>query len=43
MTAAANALAAQRLLLPADVQTYVTTAQQPVKVIANPIYGTYTW
>jgi Alpha/beta hydrolase domain len=43
VTAAANALAAQRLLLPADVQTYITTAQQPVKVIANPIYGTYTW
>jgi hypothetical protein len=34
VTAAANALAAERLLLPADVQTYITTAQQPVKVIA---------
>jgi hypothetical protein len=43
VTAAANNLAAQRLLLPADVQAYVTTAQQPVKVIGNPVYGTYTW
>ncbi|MEO8924285.1 MAG: alpha/beta hydrolase domain-containing protein [Caldimonas sp.] len=43
VTAAANNLAAQRLLLPADVQSYVTTAQQPVKVIGNPVYGTYTW
>jgi hypothetical protein len=43
VTAAANALAAQRLLLPADVQAYVTTAQQPVNVVGNPIYGTYSW
>ena len=43
MTAAANALAAQRLLLPADVQAYITAAQQPVNVVGNPVYGTYTW
>ena len=43
VTAAANTLAAQRLLLPADVQAYITAAQQPVKVIGNPVYGTYTW
>jgi hypothetical protein len=43
VTAAANALAAQRLLLPADVQAYVTTAQQPVNVVGNPVYGTYSW
>lgn len=40
---AAYTLAAQRLLLPADVQAYIATAQQPVKVIGNPVYGTYTW
>jgi hypothetical protein len=43
VTAAANALAAQRLLLPADVQKYITTAQQPVTVVGNPVYGSYTW
>jgi hypothetical protein len=43
VTAAANALAAQRLLLPADVQAYVTNAAQPINVVGNPIYGTYTW
>ena len=43
VTAAANALAAQRLLLPADVQNYITTAQQPVNVVGNPVYGTYSW
>jgi hypothetical protein len=31
------------LLLPADVQKYITTAQQPVTVIGNPVYGSYTW
>ena len=43
VTAQANALAAQRLLLPADVQAYITAAQLPVTVIGNPIYGTYSW
>lgn len=43
VTAAANALQAQRLLLPADVQRYVTTAAQPVTVVNNPVYGSYTW
>ncbi len=43
VTSAVNALTAQRLLLPADAQAYITAAQQPVKVVANPIYGTYTW
>ncbi len=43
VTAAANALAAQRLLLPADVAAYVAAAQQPVVVAGNPVYGSYTW
>jgi hypothetical protein len=43
VTAAANALAGQRLLLPADVQAYITAAQQPVSVVNNPVYGSYTW
>ena len=43
VTTAANALAAQRLLLPADVQAYISTAQQPVNVVGNPIYGTHSW
>ena len=43
VTNAANALAAQRLLLPADVQNYITTAQQPINVVGNPVYGTYSW
>jgi hypothetical protein len=43
VTAAANALAVQRLLLPADVQAYITAAQQPVNVVNNPVYGSYTW
>jgi hypothetical protein len=43
VTAQANALAAQRLLLPADVQAYITSAQAQVKVIGNPVYGTYSW
>ena len=41
--AAANTLAAQRLLLPADVQAYISAAQQPVNVVNNPVYGSYTW
>ena len=36
-------LMAERLLLPADAQAYITAARQPVNVVANPIYGTYTW
>ena len=43
MTQAANALAVQRLLLPADVQAYITAAQQSVSVVNNPVYGSYTW
>ena len=43
VTTAANALAAQRLLLPADVQAIVTAAQQPINVVGNPVYGSYTW
>jgi phage tail protein X len=43
VTAAANTLAAQRLLLPADVQAYIAAAKQPVNVVGNPIYGSYTW
>lgn len=43
VTAAAQALEAQRLLLPADVQTYITNAQAPVTVISSPVYGSYTF
>jgi hypothetical protein len=43
VTSAANTLAAQRLLLPADVQAYITTASQPVSVVGNPVYGSYSW
>ncbi len=43
VTAAVNALEAQRLLLPTDAQAYISTAQQPVSVVNNPIYGTYSW
>lgn len=43
VTTAAQALEAQRLLLPADVQTYITNAQKPVVVTGNPLYGSYTW
>lgn len=43
VTAAANALQAQRLLLPADVQAYIQAAQQPISVINNPVYGSYSW
>ena len=43
VTASANALAARRLLLPADVQAYITAAQQPVNVVGNPVYGAYNW
>jgi hypothetical protein len=43
VTAAANALASQRLLLPADVQKYISTAQLPITVVNNTVYGSYTW
>jgi hypothetical protein len=43
VAAAANLLQAQRLLLPMDVQTYITNAQKPITVTNNPLYGTYTW
>ena len=43
VTAAAQALEAQRLLLPADVQTYITNAQAPVRVNSSPVYGSYTF
>ena len=43
VTTAVNSLAAQRLLLPADAQAYITTAQQPINVVGNPVYGSYTW
>ncbi len=43
VTTSANTLAAQRLLLPADVQAYITAAQQQVRVVGNPVYGTYSW
>ncbi|MFC0402820.1 alpha/beta hydrolase domain-containing protein [Paraburkholderia rhizosphaerae] len=43
VTAAAQALEAQRMLLPADVQTYITNAQAPVTVINNPVYGSYAF
>ncbi|MEO9062931.1 MAG: alpha/beta hydrolase domain-containing protein, partial [Burkholderiaceae bacterium] len=43
VTAAASALQAQRLLLPADVSKYTAAAANPVAVVNNPVYGTYTW
>ena len=43
VTTAANALAAQRLLLPQDVQAYIEAAQEPVNVVNNPVYGSYSW
>ena len=42
-TAAANALLAQRLLLQDDVNTYIGNAAKPIKVVASPTYGDYTW
>ena len=42
-TAAANALKAQRLLLQADVDAYITKAAQPITIVGSPTYGTYTW
>jgi hypothetical protein len=43
VTAAANALVSQRLLLSADAQAYITAAQAPIQVVGNPTYGSYTW
>jgi hypothetical protein len=43
VTSSVNALSAQRLLLPADAQAYIDAAKQPVTVVGNPVYGTYTW
>lgn len=43
VTAAAQALEARRLLLPDDVQTYITNAQAPVVVTGNPLYGSYSF
>ena len=42
-TAAANALKAQRLLLQADVDAYITKAAQPITIVGSPTYGAYTW
>jgi hypothetical protein len=42
-TAAANALLAKRLLLQADVNAYISNAATPIKVVASPTYGDYTW
>ncbi|CAF1122197.1 unnamed protein product [Adineta ricciae] len=42
VAAAANELAKQRLLLPADVQAYITASQQTIQVINSPTYGNYT-
>jgi hypothetical protein len=43
VAAAAATLQAKRLLLPMDVQTYITNAQKPITVTNNPLYGSYTW
>jgi hypothetical protein len=43
VTAAANALVKQRLLLSDGVQAYINAAQAPIQVINNPVYGNYTW
>jgi hypothetical protein len=42
-TTAANALKAQRLLLQADVDAYISKAAQPVTIVGSPTYGSYTW
>ena len=42
-TAAANALLAQRLLLPADAAAYATAAAKPITIVASPTHGSYTW
>jgi hypothetical protein len=43
VAAAAQNLQQQRLLLPMDVQTYITNAALTITVTSNPIYGSYTW
>jgi hypothetical protein len=43
VTVAATDLMHRRLLLAADVQTYITNAAKPVSVVNNPIYGSYSW
>jgi hypothetical protein len=43
VASAAALLQAQRLLLPMDVQTYITNAQKTITVTNNPLYGSYTW
>jgi hypothetical protein len=43
VTASANALVSQRLLLVDDVQAYIDAAQMSIQVINNPTYGNYTW
>jgi hypothetical protein len=43
VTAAVNTLVEQRLLLPVDVEAYITAAQRPIQIINNPTYGNYTW
>jgi len=42
-TAAANALLAKRLLLPADAAAYATNAAKPITIVSSPTYGSYTW
>lgn len=42
-TAAANALKAQRLLLQADVDAYISNAANEISVVASPTYGSYKW
>jgi hypothetical protein len=42
-TVAANALKAQRLLLQADVDAYISKAAQPITIVGSPTYGSYTW
>ncbi len=43
VTAAANTLMTQRLLLAADVANYISAAARPIVVTNNPVYGSYTW
>lgn len=42
-TAAANALLARRLLLPADASAYGPAAAAPIAIVASPTYGDYIW
>ena len=43
VSAAANILLNQRLLLLADVQAYIDAAQTLIQVVNSPLYGNYTW